>query len=230
MQRGGPDHHTLTGAVIASLFDVPVFVGVTDPQAEQPATVGDEAQHLAQALPSRRREFAAGRAAARQAIAQLGISPAPIFAAKDRAPIWPQGLRGSISHTKTLCAAVVTDGPHSLGLDLEQDTDLKAGLLSTICSDAELARIAGTDKLRLAKLIFSAKEAAYKAQYPLTQMLFGFDHMDIALDHDHSRFTATFLKPAGCFAAGDQLPGRYARTAGHLVTAVWSDKAAPKGA
>lgn len=219
-----------TQVVIAALFDQPVAVGVTDPRATQPPALGDEAAHLGQALAARQLEFAAGRAAARAAMAQLGVPARPIPAAKDRSPVWPPGLSGSISHTKYLCAAVLTTGGRSLGLDIEQDTPLSRGLLTTICSDAEQRRIVGADQLSLAKLVFSAKEAVYKAQYPLTKMLFGFDHIDITLDRPAKAFTATFLKPAGAFATGDMLQGRFGKTEGHLVTAAWADKSMFRGA
>ncbi|MGC1506555.1 MAG: 4'-phosphopantetheinyl transferase superfamily protein [Sulfitobacter sp.] len=217
-------------AVISALFDVPVAVGVTDPRVPQPATLEGEAAHLVQALASRQQEFAAGRTAVRIAMAQLGMAPVAIPAAKDRAPVWPSGLRGSISHTKFLCAAVVANEGPSLGLDIEQNTPLSSGLLSTICSDAEQRHIAGPDQLRLAKLVFSAKEAIYKAQYPLTKMLFGFDHIDIFFNLPARAFTATFLKPAGYFAVGDKLQGRFDEIDGHLVTAAWADKSLSKGA
>jgi 4'-phosphopantetheinyl transferase EntD len=230
MLMQNPDRLEQVQAVIAALFDVPVAVAVSDPRAEQSKPLGDEAAHLARAFPARQREFAAGRTAARAAMVELGEQPCAILAGPDRAPIWPRGLRGSISHTSTLCAAVVGTGPYTLGLDIEENTDLAAGLHSTICSDAEIARIAGPNQARLAKLIFSAKEAVYKAQYPLTGLLFGFDHIDISLDLTHQCFTATFLKPAGCFALGDTLPGRFDGVADHLVTTVITGQGASKGA
>lgn len=217
-------------AVIASLYDVPVAVGVTDPRNAYDTPFPEEAAHLTRALPARKREFAAGRAAARAAMAQLEAKAAPVAASDDRAPVWPQGLRGSISHTQTLCAAVMTDAAHHLGLDIEENTDLAPGLLSTICSDAETAAIAGPDQLRLAKLIFCAKEAAYKAQYPVTKALFGFDHMEITLDLPRQCFAATFTKPVGPFAVGDTLPGRFDGVADHLVTAVWTRQDGAEGA
>ncbi|KIN61600.1 Phosphopantetheinyl transferase PptA [Sulfitobacter noctilucae] len=225
MQINHPDRLIQTQAVVARLFDgvAPVGVAVTDPRAPQPALIGNEAAHLTRAFPARKREFAAGRAAVRQAMASLDLPPKPVPADADRAPLWPDGLAGSISHSTSLCAAVVTCAGMSLGVDLEEITDLEPGLLSSICSDQELARIAGPDQLRLAKLIFSTKEAVYKAQYPLTGLLIGFDHVDIALDLRRLAFTATFVKPAGCFTVGDQLPGRFDGVANHLVTAAWAD-------
>ncbi|MFK7837222.1 MAG: 4'-phosphopantetheinyl transferase [Sulfitobacter sp.] len=227
---GAPDRLARAQAVIAALFDNAVAVAVTDPRAAQPEALGGEADHLSRAFPTRKQEFAAGRAAARSAMARLGHAPQPIHAAKDRAPIWPEGIAGSISHKATLCAAAVTDAPVLFGLDIEENTDLAADLMSAICSDAELDRIKGPHQARLAKLIFSAKEAAYKAQYPETGMLFGFDHMDVTLDLAAQTFTATFVQPAGCFAVGDTLPGRFDEAADHLVTAVMAPHGAHKGA
>jgi 4'-phosphopantetheinyl transferase EntD len=230
MQINTPDMFDQIRAIITSLFDVPVAVGVTDPGQDQPALMGGEGAHLSQALAGRKREFAAGRSAARLAMSALGHAPCAIPAAVDRAPIWPEGLRGSISHTASLCAAVVTDAPVWLGLDIEGKEDLNAGLLTTICSQDEIDRITGPDHLRLAKLIFSAKEAAYKAQYPMTGMLFGFDHLDVTVDEQRHEFIARLVKPAGPFAVGDTLPGRFDAVAGHIVTAVIARHDSQKGA
>lgn len=217
-------------AAIACLFDARVGVGVTDPRAPQPLAIGSEAAHLAAAVPRRKAEFAAGRTAARDAMVSINIEPCQILAHADRAPIWPVGINGSISHKNTLCAAVVARAPVFLGLDIEEDTDLATDLLATICSKKELARIAGPDQGRLAKLIFSAKEAAYKAQYPLTRQLFGFETFDVALDQTQQRFTARFTKSVAPFAKGDRLQGRFALVADHLVTAVSLRQGACKGA
>lgn len=229
MQVAARDKLEDAQARIAGLFDLPVAVCVIDPRRSLPAPLGQEAAHLARAVPKRQREFAAGRAAARRAMEALDLPPVPILAGEDRAPIWPSGLFGSISHKSDLCAAVVTTACHSVGLDIEEDTDLSADLVATICSPAEQARIAGPRALRLAKLIFSAKEALYKAQYPLTGLVFGFDHVDITLTPDERRFTAIFLKPAGIFAPGDAAWGRYTETLGHMVTGIALGDPAAKG-
>ncbi|KIN64469.1 Phosphopantetheinyl transferase PptA [Sulfitobacter noctilucicola] len=225
-----PKMHATIAPQIAALYDLPVAVGVTDPRVAQPEPMGREARHLRRAFPVRKREFAAGRTAARQAMTALGRSPEPIPAHPDRAPHWPEGLSGSISHTGKLCAAVLTTAPFHLGLDMEENADLEVGLLATICSDRELAHIDGPYRLRLAKLIFCAKEAAYKAQYPITRTLFGFDHIEISLDLAQQRFTAAFTKPVGCFAVGDKMPGKFDGIEDHLVTAVWTDHGGCKGA
>jgi 4'-phosphopantetheinyl transferase EntD len=209
-------------AALAVMFGTDVCVAVTDPKAPQPAVMDVEQTAISNAIPARQLEFAAGRAAARLAMSDLGLDPAAIPAGDDRAPIWPDTMVGSISHTGDICAAVVAlrHGDLSLGMDIENASDIEADLIPTLCSTAEQARIAGPDHRRLAKLIFSAKEAAYKAQYPISKMLFGFDHLDVTLDIASASFTATFLKPAAPFKIGDTLPGRFAVVADMLVTGV----------
>lgn len=72
----------------------------------------------------------------------------------------------------------------------------------------------------MAKLIFSAKEATYKAQYPLSGALFGFDAIELSIDREACRFDARFLQSQGPFAAGTVLAGSFIHAAGLLVTAL----------
>lgn len=207
---------------VAALFEVPVAVAATDPRKVQPDPLPTEAAHLARAIAKRRQEFAAGRAMAREAMHRLTGAPVnqPILVGQDRAPIWPVGWQGSISHKSTLCMAVVGRSGGLLGLDVEEDVPLAPDLIPTICSDAEIAHIAGTEEGFLAKLIFSAKEAAYKAQYPLTRMVFGFHRLEMRLDVHSSSFEAVFTETTGGFAKGATLTGRFCKGQGHLVTGV----------
>ncbi len=207
---------------ITALFDAPVAVAATDPTAPQPAPLAEEAAHLHRAIEKRQREFAAGRAAARQAMSMLTNAEVllPILAGEDRAPIWPEGWQGSISHKSTLCLAVVGQSGALLGLDVEEDRPLAQNLIPTICSDTEIARIAGAAEGHLAILIFSAKEAAYKAQYPLTREVFGFHRLEMRLDLHQQAFEASFTQDTGPFSKGDTLTGRFCKGQGHLVTGV----------
>lgn len=79
----------------------------------------------------------------------------------------------------------------------------------------------------MAKLIFSAKEAAYKAQYPLSGMLFGFEMLELSIDRDACCFTASFQSAQGPFAKGAVLAGSYVHAAGLLVTGVAVGHSAP---
>jgi 4'-phosphopantetheinyl transferase EntD len=220
MQVAGLDSRAVLKAAAPALFRVPVGVAVTDPRGPLANLYQTETDYIACAVAGRQCEFAAGRTAARDAMRQLGQPPCAIPAGSDRAPIWPAGLTGSISHTKSLCVAVVTRDAASIGIDLEEATPLDPQLIPTICTMDEQAQIAGADMALRAKLVFSAKEAAYKAQYPLTKALFGFDHFAVALNLERQTFKATFQMDVGRFKEGHVLQGRFVDVAGHFVTAV----------
>ena len=216
-------------AALRALFDLPVAVAVTRPDATHPPLLPGEAAHLARAQPVRIAEFTAGRSAARQAMQELGVAPQPILTAPDRAPIWPVGLVGSISHCADWCVAVLAHSSTyaAIGVDIEDDSPLPDDLADEICSPTERARAAGQSCGT--KRIFCAKEAAYKAQYPLTGALFGFDRFEVFLNAT-TGFDAEFTQETKGFRRGDNLPGRILSVAGHLVTGVAIGQIAPKGA
>jgi 4'-phosphopantetheinyl transferase EntD len=134
----------------------------------------EEAVSVVKAVPKRVGEFAAGRLCARRALAEFGITGVPLTMAPDRAPVWPESMVGSITHTRGLCAAVVAERRRfaSLGLDVEVAGDVKRDLWRHICVAAELAWLESLPvpaQASAATLIFSAKEAFYKCQYSVTQ-------------------------------------------------------------
>ena len=220
MGAPGPDNVTLLHGLAAGLLPPGTGVAALQVRPGQQALFPEEAAHVRQAIPARRAEFAAGRAAARAAMLQLGLPPHAIPAGEDRAPVWPEGLRGSISHEGPICLAAVSTRCAMIGIDIERDLPLHDDLLPTVCTAAELVQIAGPEQGRLAKLIFSAKEAAYKAQYPLTGTILGFHHFDVTLEMETGQFRARYAEACGAFEAGDALTGRFGWVADHLVTAV----------
>ncbi|TWH77133.1 enterobactin synthetase component D [Azomonas agilis] len=129
----------------------------------------------------RKAEFFAGRFCAYQAIQQLTGQGCVPGSAEDRAPQWPKGLVGSISHGHNRAAAIVAEQQywHGLGLDIEQHLSSERAdyLASEILTPQELAqyqlRPAPQRALQLT-LSFSLKESLFKALYPLTQRHFYF--------------------------------------------------------
>lgn len=156
----------------------------------------EEADTLShRALPARRAEFRAGRAVAHRAMQALGLAVSPVLAAPTRAPIWPRGLVGSISHDATRAVAVVARARdhRALGIDVEPATPLDRELWPEVLTAGELATLDahGIAPGLAAKLIFCAKEAVYKAQFPLTGRVLGFHEVDVTLDLAIQRFAAT---------------------------------------
>lgn len=212
-------------ALARPLFGADIGLAATDPRSMQHRALPIEAAGLRRSAPRRKRAFAAGRVAAHQAMQALNLAPSAVLVGADRAPIWPAGLCGSITHSDTACLAAVTRTAtaRSLGLDVEEDTPLGADLVPTVCSRTERAWLSGLPASRagqMAKLIFSAKECAYKCQYVQSRTLFGFETFEITPDPDTGNFEATFTHAVPGFAAGVRLAGRFAIGAGLIVTAM----------
>jgi 4'-phosphopantetheinyl transferase EntD len=173
---------------------------------------------------SRRRELATGRGLARAALAELGFRDHVLLPDPERVPRWPEGMVGSLAHTRQLCALALgrRDRIRAVGLDLEDDAPLESTLFGEVLTRAELVAVSrrpSADRGRLARLLFSAKECVHKAQYPEARVPLEFGDVEIELDLDHGRFVARSARALGRLArAGESLVGRCARAGGTLVT------------
>lgn len=134
----------------------------------------------------RQAEFLAGRVCAREALRRLNGSETVPAVGADRAPQWPAGISGSITHGKQWAAALVADSRHwrGLGLDVENllSHERAARLQEEILTPAELRRASLLDPEQLGLLVtltFSLKESLFKALYPLTLQRFYFEHAEV---------------------------------------------------
>jgi 4'-phosphopantetheinyl transferase EntD len=162
----------MLSTTIASLFPSGVVAAELRAPGDASLLLPEEAESVANAVPKRIQEFAGGRLCARRALAKFGAADFPVRVARDRQPIWPEFLVGSITHTVGLCAAAVAERARviALGLDSEVVGAVKADLWPSICAAAELAWVDTLhpgEQARAVAMIFSAKEAFYKCQYPL---------------------------------------------------------------
>jgi 4'-phosphopantetheinyl transferase EntD len=161
----------------------------------------EEATLVARATEKRRREFTAGRECAREALSALGLAAAPILRGYRGAPQWPDGVVGSITHCTGYCAAAVarTEDLVTIGLDAEPNAPLPGGVLELISLPAERARLreltAAAPATGWDRLLFCAKEAVYKAWFPLTGQWLGFADADITIDPAESAFSARLRVP-----------------------------------
>ncbi|WP_158234108.1 4'-phosphopantetheinyl transferase family protein [Oceaniglobus indicus] len=217
--------HTPVPVGVRGLFPSDIAVALCDPRRPLGGLLGREGRDLNRMVDRRQREFTAGRYAARQAMAELGVPPQPVLPGADRAPIWPDGLVGSLSHDTAVCICAMgrSDDVRSIGVDVEGNTPLDGDLVETVCTADErdwLATQPDDQRDRLAKLLFSAKETAYKTQYPLTRALL--DYHDIAVSPDLSLggFRATFRIDVGEFSRGDTLSGQFHRDDDLIFTAM----------
>lgn len=122
---------------------------------------------LQNAVAKRRAEFLAGRFCAAMALRQLGLPEA--VPRQGRAPVWPAGVAGSITHSKDRAVAAVSRHHRLVGLDCEAYvSDERAMQLSaSIFSESESRlRPEALPFGRFFTLVFSAKESLYKALSP----------------------------------------------------------------
>ena len=133
---------------------------------------------------NRQAEFLAGRVAARLCLAQCGFSEnaiPQIPIGRHRAPVWPRGIVGAITHTGTRawCALCPRSSASGVGIDLEAliEPERAASVARQIHDSAELgvAQRNGLSANAATTLIFSAKESLFKALYPTVGEYFGFE-------------------------------------------------------
>jgi len=169
---------------VCSLFPPGVVAAELREKGDPSQLLPEETVFLGRAVAKRVQEFAAGRMCARRALAELGTANFPIKVADDRQPIWPDGTVGSITHTAGFCAAVVAERRRmgALGLDSEVVGDVNVEIWPSICVPMEAAWIRSlpvSEQAAAVTLIFSAKEAFYKCQYPVVGESLNFDDVSI---------------------------------------------------
>ncbi|MFG3102411.1 4'-phosphopantetheinyl transferase [Streptomyces sp. NPDC048182] len=166
----------------------------------------EEEAAVARAVAKRRREFTVVRSCARRAMAKLGVPPQAVLPGERGAPVWPDGLAGSMTHCDGYCAAALVRAADlaSLGIDAEPDGPLPEGVLAAVALPAEaerLARLAADHPgVHWDRLLFSAKESVYKAWFPLTGRWLDFSEADIRIavdpaDPRRGTLLATLLVP-----------------------------------
>ena len=175
-----------------------------------------EAASIVDAVPKRRREFATARALAREGLKRFfGLHDFNLLNGKDRSPIWPQGIAGSISHSSTRAWVALVDATYgTIGIDGENGDKLERNLWHLTLRDEEityLETLRRSIQERRALVIFSAKEALYKAQFPWSHQYVDFKAVQIRLDEDGS---------LQCVFQNDIMPFQ----SGFVANGRWSDE------
>ncbi|MGY3565290.1 4'-phosphopantetheinyl transferase family protein [Sinomonas sp. RB5] len=185
----------------------------------------EELAAVAGRTPAGKADSAAVRACARAALAELGTAPAPLVPGPDGAPVWPVGVVGSMTHCPHYQGAAVASAGAvaSLGIDAEPNAPLPAGVMDLVACAGERAKRWPWQWRGVAadRLLFSAKEAVYKAWYPLTGRWLGFEDVLVEL-RPGGRFRARLLV-AGPVVSGVEVTrfdGRWTCTRGLLATSV----------
>ena len=194
---------------------VPGLYGADMEDSGQPVVLPAlEAALVEKSVPKRQREFALGRACARAALEKLGHGEALIGRCANGAPLWPDGVTGSITHTKGYAAALAgaTSQFRGIGVDAERVGGVTRDLwprLFDACERDQLLALDDAGQLVMATLFFTAKEACYKAWGG--DGVLGFQ--DIQVSPQEGGFIAR--------RDGRSLEGRYVLEGDLMVTAAW---------
>ena len=141
---------------------------------------------VARAVAKRQAEYLAGRVCAREGLMRATGQPVVPVLGDDRAPVWPTGCVGSITHTQGWAAAVIGQQQDYAGLGLDAETIMPDERALPLCRQiltpseqerfsAELTSQAGF----FITLAFCLKETLFKALYPLVQRRFYFEHAEL---------------------------------------------------
>ncbi|MBE0455966.1 MAG: 4'-phosphopantetheinyl transferase family protein [Pseudoalteromonas sp.] len=155
-------------------------------------------KQLETAVAKRKAEYLAGRVCAKRVLAALNIYNFELISAADRAPIWPNKIVGSITHSQNTAMAMASDssGIAGIGIDIEQlmSAQQEQELQQQILRPDELVQFQrlATQITHPLTVIFSAKESIFKALYPNVKQFFGFEAAQlIAFNKQQLQFKIT---------------------------------------
>lgn len=209
---------------LADLFPARVRCVFSSRPPEKFSLLAAEADATRTMREKRLREFVHGRACARRVLEQLGFPDCPVPVSESRAPVWPDGIVGSISHCGDHAAAVAalkTDRK-GLGIDLEVDEALDESLIPMVCRPAELDCLQTANAGSITpKLIFSAKESFFKCVWPILLRFIDFQEIEIRLDTESRSFTAIPRSKQLPHELAVKVRGRYTQAGGLIITAAY---------
>ena len=181
-----------------------------------------EFDQVASAGSKRQREFLCGRYYAHRLIDVLGYRDFIIGRDDKGCPLWPPGITGSISHTNDYCVAAIAQESsiRSVGVDLEEAGRMKVDLWKRLFTRAEISVLEKirqpVEQKRHAAIMFSAKEAYYKYDYPLHQQQHEFTDVEIDIDDSSHQFSLHITGQS----PDNRLIGRFASGLTHVMTLI----------
>ncbi len=147
---------------------------------DEHALFAAEASAFSNSVIQVRRASGAVRLVARKLLGNLGYAENALPKSASGAPIWPTGIVGSLAHDSRVAIAAVakSEDVSALGIDIEPAEMLPHEMLRIIATPRERERIE-QDPYQ-GRLLFTAKEAVYKAINPLDHVFLG--HQDVEVD------------------------------------------------
>ena len=164
----------------------------------------------------RKLSFSSGRRCVRAAQDAIALARFPVGRA-GKEPIWPSGCVGSISHSSSVAVAVVSKSLAGIGLDIESANRVTEKIWPTVFTKNEQTWLSRAPSF-CADVMFSAKEAGYKAIFPSGRKFIGFHDAEIHLDLSRQQFRIVYLGQHGPNKLLDSGIGYWHRAFDHILT------------
>ncbi|HKK17909.1 MAG TPA: 4'-phosphopantetheinyl transferase superfamily protein [Opitutales bacterium] len=219
-----PDYTSLLSSTLQDLLPAGVHRSACRIPEEPSFEFEVEEQTMCTAGDYRKREFVAGRGCARSALAQAGFSRAAILPDEYGVPVWPEDALAAISHSRGYCAAIACRSAdyRALGLDLEKTNRLSASAIARTVHPNEQGYVRNDQKR--ASLIFCAKEAFFKAQFPLWHTHGNFHDLEFAVDEKTGLLTIQNISvrfPEDLRALSSKIRFRFSYFNDFVVSVCW---------
>ena len=158
-----------------------------------------EKRYIGAAVPKRIDEFSTGRFLARRVLARLGADWRQLSDHPGPRPMWPERVVGSITHCDDAAIVVASSNPRvrAIGVDIEKAQPVDKALFELLFTSGEIEALAEAEveAPNLPVVLFSAKEAVYKAVNPLTDAYIEHRDVELEIDRRSGSFSARYSRP-----------------------------------
>ena len=145
----------------------------------------------------RRSEFFTGRHCFHTARRTLNLEFVPLLR-QGKVPSWPADSVASISHNQQLACAIVATNLKGVGVDVEHTQRVEKKLWRKLFTEDELKYLRNTHlpmaEDLCATVMFSAKEAGYKAVFPINKQFISFQEVTVQITDD-GEFVFNYVGP-----------------------------------
>lgn len=220
---------------LRSVLPVEIALSETTAAVDAGTLLPAEFAFVRGSVPKRRADFATGRHCAHAALSALGVPGArdrPIEVGAHRQPVWPKGVVGSITHCDGhyAAAAAHTDDFRALGIDVEVHVELADAIVRETSLPREWANLPAIPDLSWPTVLFSAREAVFKAWYPRVGTWLGYHDVEIDIDPSVMGFDVHFVGSSADVAAEARLSGIQGAvnwSTSHVFSGAWVRQVQP---
>jgi 4'-phosphopantetheinyl transferase EntD len=220
-------HRALGGSTISSILPERVASRECRGDIRDQHVFAEELALVENAVESRRREFATTRWCAHRTLAALGVPDVPLLSDALGAPMWPPGIVGSLTHCTGYRAAAAASSTswRAIGIDAEVNGPLPVGVLELTAGPSEIEELTVLGRrdrtIDGGRLLFSCKEAVYKAWYSMAGTWLDFEDVQLSFSAAGRTFVARVPAPGGGSdePAGFCMHGSWIVSGGLILTA-----------